>query len=112
MHQCEFCNVMFQPRPQVKHPRACRDCQKKRQQANEKAWHSKHKTGFDCKYHQNQKRIRMQSLREHVQKVTRWIEIGMTYVGQAVNLELLTDYLVKFFIDLGIRRANKLCIPG
>jgi integrase len=35
MHKCEFCNACFQARPQVKHPRACQNCQKKRQQENE-----------------------------------------------------------------------------
>ncbi len=50
MHCCEFCGSEFLARPQVKCPRACNNCQVKRQRANERAWHARH-LHFDDQYH-------------------------------------------------------------
>lgn len=109
MHRCEFCFVMYQPRPQVKRPRACEQCQSKRQRSNEKAWHFKHKGQFDAKYYRILKDQRLKALREKSALFREWIEIGRRFMQQSGSLVGLDEFLFQFLTYVGIRRVNKLC---
>jgi hypothetical protein len=109
MHQCEFCPNLFSPRPQVKRPRACSNCQFLRQQENEKTWHSKNKEKHDALYHRVQKGLRVETLSEISKKVCEWLRIGMEFKGGSVDVKELGKLLLRFFLDLGIRRVNKFC---
>lgn len=109
MHRCEFCAVTFQNRPQVKRPRACPACQRKRQRANEKAWHSKHKEQFDSQYAKIQKIQRMKRIKEKAIQFKEWIEVGRRFSKQFGALEGLGEFLFQFLVRLGVRRVNKLC---
>ena len=107
MHCCEFCNLRFQPRPQVKRPRACSACQKKRQRENEKAWHSKNKAQFGARYHQLQKVLRFKELKGICAECLKCFGTGFTFHGKDPNLEVFEDYFFTFLLRLGIRRVNK-----
>jgi len=100
---------MFQPRPQVKRPRACADCQKRRQRENEKAWHSRNKDHFSPLYHQIKKRLRLREIRKIFNELARCFRAGMTFYGKQIEFPLFEEGLLKFFIQLGIRRINKFC---
>ena len=107
MHRCEFCNVMFEARPQVKRPRACDGCQRHRQRENEKAWHNRHKGLYDNKYHQVQKAERYKCLKEVAERILKLIEVGKTFLGEALDLKEMGDLLHRFLIHFGIRKINK-----
>lgn len=107
MHRCEFCNTCFQSRPQVKHPRACQNCQKQRQRGNEKTWHFKHKTNFDRKYHAIQKAQRLGSIKSVSVNICHWIKTGALFYGNSfLNSDWENSFLV-FLVGLGIRKVNK-----
>jgi hypothetical protein len=108
MHQCEFCHVMFEGRPQVKRPRACRECQGERQKENEKAWHRRNKGLYDLKYHQIQKAERFKKLKSMTEEIFRLLEIGKSFLGVAIDLGGLEEIFQLFFISFGIRKINKL----
>ena len=59
---CEFCHTPFCNRPQVKQPRACKNCQRLRQQANELEWRERHPDLYDKKYHAIKKQLRDDAL--------------------------------------------------
>lgn len=107
MHKCEFCFSNFHARPQVKRPRACPNCQKKRQRANEKAWHIKHKDQFDQRYHQVQKMIRFKLIKQVLVEFLKYLRVGCSIHGQQLHWGLFESYFLKFLGDLGIRRVNK-----
>ena len=66
MCTCEFCNTEFEPRPQVKNPRACSNCQNARQRANEKEWRNRHLGLYDGKYHQVKRESRNAAIKTKV----------------------------------------------
>jgi hypothetical protein len=109
MHCCEFCSATYQPRPQVKRPRACPQCQKQRQRANEKAWHFKHQAKFDPSYFSVKRELRLKEVRKLVEEFLKCFLVGLTFSGKRPGDEgLLRDYFQRFFLELGIRRVNKL----
>ena len=108
MHQCEFCTARYQARSQVKRPRACADCQKNRQRANEKAWHIKNKAQFNPRYFQIQKILRFKQLKKISQEYLKYFRVGFTLHGKQLNLLLFEQFLLKFLLQLGVRRVNKL----
>jgi hypothetical protein len=110
MCTCEFCNTEFEPRPQVKIPKACKDCQKARQRANEKAWRNKHLGIYDGKYYQVKRESRKAKIKMKVKDLIKCVEVGGTLLGIAITKEIqesFCDILLKFLIGIGIRRANK-----
>jgi hypothetical protein len=110
MCTCEFCNTEFEPRPQVKNPRACSNCQKARQRANEKSWRNKHLGLYDGKYHQVKRECRKAAIKTKVKDLIKCVEVGGTLLGIAITKEIqesFCDIFLKFFASLGIRRANK-----
>lgn len=110
--KCEFCEAVFQHRPQVKNPRACKNCQVERQRANEKTWHSKNKADFDSKYYRTKKIQRIKRIREIVNEFYRLITVGKTFLNQKLELAGFNDLLFQFLCSLGIRRVNKLLRDG
>ena len=93
---CEFCNINFQPRVQVKRPRACPRCQKKRQSANEKAWHERHPEYDDSEYHQIQKKQRMKRLGEMVGIIVECLRVGKDFLKHSFDLEKTRAFLSQF----------------
>jgi hypothetical protein len=110
MCKCEFCNSYFTPRAQVKKPRACqkKECQLKRQRANEKAWKEQQGDRFDAKYHNKKKQKRLSNLRDMAGNVIKCIETGLTFLGKSLNIEKMRGYITELFYTLGSRRVNKL----
>ena len=106
--QCEFCPVTFTPRPQVKRPRACPNCQVVRQRENERAWHGRNRGLYDGKYHRIQRSVRSQQLQDCAKKVVRFCEAGSRFFGERIAIVGLEAILTRFFEDVGIRAANKL----
>ena len=110
MCTCEFCNTEFEPRPQVKNPRACSNCQNARQRANEKEWRNRHLGLYDGKYHQVKRESRNAAIKTKVKDLIKCVEVGGTLLGIAITKEIqesFGDILLKFLFGLGIRRANK-----
>jgi len=110
MHTCEFCSTEFKPRPQVKRPRACQNCQKLRQSANEKAWRSQHLGLYDGKYHSIKRNDRRKLILDKIKDLIRCLSVGGTLLGLSFSEEvraLFVDTFFKFFWSLGIKHANK-----
>jgi hypothetical protein len=108
MHKCAFCHRMFTARPQVKVPKACLQCQPIRLKTNQKAWHLKHKSGFDTQYHRGQKELRMQQLKSACGVLCRALEVGLLFEGKKLDGPLAEKFFLKFLQQLGIRRVNNL----
>ena len=110
---CEFCHNEFQPRPQVHNPRACSksSCQKARQQSNEREWHQRHRGIYDRSYRRSKKKIRLRKLFQLVQILLDCFATGAMVKGVCFDLARLRDVLAKFFLSLGIQRANKFWKP-
>jgi hypothetical protein len=108
MHRCEFCHACYHARPQVKHPRACQNCQEKRQRENEKAWHFKYKSRFDREYHEIQRGVRRKRFLEMASSLCKWIRTGALMCGTSFSFHGWEAILAKFLQELGIRNANKL----
>ena len=108
MHQCNFCHDMFMSRPQVKEAKACSKCQGLRRRANQKAWHSKHKTGFDRDYHRLQRDHRNKQLKALCCVLCDALKIGLRFQGKQLNSPFADDLFLTFLEKIGIRRANNL----
>jgi hypothetical protein len=108
MHKCDFCHRMFTARPQVKVPKACSQCQAIRRKTNQKAWHFKHKSGFDIQYHRSQKALRKQQLKAMCDVLCHALEVGLLFEGKKLNRSLAEDIFLKFLQELGVRRVNNL----
>ncbi len=111
MRNCEFCNATFQPRPQVKRPRACAspECQKKRQSRNEKDWRDRHgedSAPFDFKAWRSEKKKRLEHLAKDLSDL---LKKGATFMGRGLfDQDLLGEILLQGLYKLGLRAANKL----
>ena len=106
--KCEFCLKNFTPRPQVKTPRACSNCQRLRQRSNERDWHRRNQGLYDAKYHQSQRIQRHQYLKKCVEKIIRFCQAGSRLFEEPVSISSLKQIMLPFFIQLGVRAANKL----
>jgi hypothetical protein len=111
MHKCTFCHDIFNPRPQVKDPKACSKCQSLRRQANQKAWHFKNKTGFDSRYHKLQRELRNKQLQEICNTLCGALRVGLQFQGKELNLPLMEQLFFEFLQKFGLRRANNLWTP-
>lgn len=111
MLKCEFCSLSFQPRPQVKKPRACNSkcCQKKRQSSNEKEWRKKNNLMSDPQYHRLRRKLRNEIILKITEQLFACFLVGSRYFKLNINEEILRSHLFKFILLLGIRRANKFC---
>ena len=107
MHQCEFCNAMFRPRPQVKSPKACGFCQAKRQRQNEKLWREKNLQRYDPLYHRTRKLQRLERLRLKAKEFIECLRVGSQFLGLSFLIGILDSMIEKFLVTLGIRRVNK-----
>ena len=108
MHCCEFCSTHFLSRPQVKNPRACSNCQKLRQRANEREWHEKH-THFDDAYHGIRRKQREQKIFKLVSILIACLRVGQSLSGIKFDSEKFTKILEVSFLELGVRQINKFC---
>ena len=110
-HTCEFCQVEFKARPQVKNPRACHKlkCQRRRQRLNEKTWREKSGLTSDPKYHQIRRLQRRRLIEEIVREIVKCLEIGGRFFGRRFDAHGFSAILSKFIFELGLRRANKFC---
>lgn len=111
MYKCEFCHAMFVARPQVKRPRACQKCQKRRQLDNQKTWRIKNKglEGMGA-YFKVWRESRGQRIRQWVERLMRCLGTGGMFHGEKLNTDAIRAVLLKFISALGIRAANKLWI--
>ena len=107
MHRCEFCHVMFEPRPQVRRPRACQSCQRKRQRENEREWRSRHEGIYDGKYQQVQKKERSKKLKKMAERIMKLIEVGKSFLGEAIDLRQMGELLHRFLVGCGIRAVKQ-----
>jgi len=112
MCHCSYCGIEFQPRPQVKNPRACLKevCQRQRQRDNEKAWHKRHSGQYDRQYQRVKAIQRTQSLKEKTERLMNWIRLGSRLTQEETDLEGLTEAFARFCQELGVRTLNKLCV--
>jgi len=110
MCTCAYCHKSFTPRPQVKNPRACstRDCQKKRQRDNEKAWRINNKGLYGRDYHNSQKQSRIREIRSKSASILRALKIGYDFLGGNLDWVHFEVKVFQFFVSLGLRRLNKL----
>ena len=109
--KCRYCHRNYQPRPQVKNPKACNQskCQAKRQRDNEKAWHYQQFGRFDTNYHKKQRQQRRRLMESLIRRLHNVLAVGMAFHGQRFESDLWKVYLQEWFFHLGIRRINKLC---
>jgi hypothetical protein len=108
MHTCEFCSIQFEARPQVKIPRACKDCQVLRQRANERDWHERNLHLHSHTYHKSKREVRLTKLRKLASVFTECLRVGQDFFG----IKFLNDFELFFaqaFIRLGVRQINKFC---
>lgn len=113
MHKCEFCFATFNPRPQVKNPRACNkeDCQMKRQRANEQDWHRQHSYNRDKQYHKIRRQQRKANLLHIIDVILECLRVGKELLGKRVEIERFRPSFQEFILELGIRNTNKFWIP-
>ena len=118
MHECKYCFTIYEPRPQVKNPQACKkeECQRARQRDNEKAWRERNKAHYEKDYFEQQRAERDGLIQAMVANVVRCIEVGRDFLSETsklegFNLDKFKDALEYFFSALGIRKTNKFWIP-
>jgi hypothetical protein len=107
MHKCEFCNTEFNPRPQVKNPRACAACQGLRQRDNEYDWRKRNPKYSDAKYHELMRGLREKRLKAIAAVISKCIGIGKDMTGTNLEMNEFGMALTRFLLALGIRRVNK-----
>jgi hypothetical protein len=106
---CEFCHIEFQPRPQVKNPRACSkvSCQQRRQRMNEKSWREQHTHLSGKDYHRIRRGQRSRKLQAVADSILKCVEVGARFLNQPLDRDLFLKFFNSFISELGIRRANK-----
>ena len=115
MHSCEFCMTQYTPCPQVKKPRACSNCQERRQRENEKAWRQKNLGLYDGKYHRKQREERSTEIKSRIEHLVRCIEVGSTLLGSIFSDDsraAFKRWLLLAVLGAGTCRANKLWCLG
>lgn len=112
MHQCEFCQMTYKPRLQVKNPRACmaKICQNRRQRANERAWRTRKGVMSDPVYHQIRRQQRRKMIEIIVEQFFECISAGHRLLNRRFHETEMKAALQIFFSRLGVRRVNKLCL--
>ena len=110
MCTCEFCHIQFIPRPQVKTPRACKNCQHKRQRLNEREWKEANRHLSDKQYHQTRRHQRVKKLSKLAIYLSQCLCTGMEMINMGQgrpNLHQLISWILPLLQSMGIRRANK-----
>lgn len=109
MHKCNFCDATFNPRPQVKTPKACnkKECQKKRQRANEWDWHQRQGYSRDKEYHQIRRKQRAQKLSLATKILLKCLEVGKNLLDKWIDIEIFEEYLSRLISELGVKIVNK-----
>ena len=107
MCTCEFCLTQFSPRPQVKKPRACPDCQMRRQRDNENRWRKQNPRYSYALYYLQWRKDRDQRLKAAAESLAECIRVGKDLLGVNVGMKELAPVLREFLSQLGIRRINK-----
>ena len=110
MHKCDYCNTIYQPRPQVKNPKACPKvkCQKLRQRSNEKSWKLNNKAFYGKDYYEAQKEKRSKVISEKVNETISCLSVGSKFLNKDFNEENFQELLFHFYTRLGVRSINKL----
>jgi hypothetical protein len=110
MKTCQYCQTIFQPRAQVKNPKACSSpsCQRKRQRDNERCWHDMQRGRYDSKYHKNKKKQRFQRITSFTRNFLAALRIGTSLLELRLDLSRIETEIVNLFSQLGIRAINKL----
>lgn len=118
MHSCNYCHTSYEPRPQVKKPRACdkEECQLARQRDNEKSWRERNKAYYGKEYYEQQRIERDNSITCVVDDLVKCLEVGKTFLDEKIklkdfNLSEFKKALGSFFSYLGMRRTNKFWMP-
>ena len=99
----------------MKKPRACSNCQKRRQRENEKAWKQKNLGLYDGKYHRDQRDERKGEVKARIEQLVRCIEVGSTLLGTVFSDDSRAEFknwLLIALLGVGTRRANKLWCLG
>ncbi len=109
---CEFCHTPFCNRPQVKQPRACKNCQRLRQQANELEWRERHPDLYDKKYHAIKKQLRDDALTKRAELAIEYLRAGALIKGDRINIEKFGLKISELFFRVGIFEINKLWPPN
>jgi hypothetical protein len=109
MKCCEFCLADFNPRPQVKNPRACNKlvCQKLRQRRNEEEWRDKNPDYPGHEYYKINKSQRLERLQTVIRSLIKCIEVGRKLYGIEILMEEFSHILEKSILELGLREINK-----
>ena len=111
LHTCEFCSTQFEPRPQIKNPKACNKetCQRARQRQNENDWHQKHKDFYikNAKYHKEQRIERYRLIMQIINDLLDAMFSGFRFKKIQVNCELFKTLFHNFMCRIGIRKINK-----
>lgn len=109
---CNYCHVIYSPRPQVKNPRACKDtmCQKGRQADNEREWRGKNQGIYDKKYHEVKRTLRLKEVASTVSTLIESLTIGLRFRGLLLNSN--HHFLIQTFTNLGVHQLNKLYSPS
>jgi len=109
MSICEFCNTEYQPRPQVKNPRACNKdaCQCRRQASNEREWRKSNDHLNSKQYHQIRRKQRLEKIRKLNSIIIKSFSVGIDYLGLPIKIDMFTAFFEYLFSSLGIREINK-----
>ena len=107
---CAFCHIQFQPRPQVKRPKACQGCQRARQRANEYDWRKRNPKYSDPAYHQIQRALRRKRLMAAAALLAQCVQVGKELLGLCIRVEELSALLSEMLLAIGVRRVNKFLI--
>jgi hypothetical protein len=111
---CEFCHEEYKHRPQVKNPRACAkpECQKLRQQANEREWRDRNPGFWDAEYHEAQRDVRRKRIQAIAEILKRCLQVGRDLLGLQFGAADLGDFLERSLLELGVRQINKFWNAG
>ena len=110
MHTCQYCHKSYEPRPQVKNPKACgqRDCQRRRQKDNQAVWRAANRGYYDSEYHAIQKEQRTQRLQSYCEDLLAALKVGGEFLQQYLNVSFCRAHLFQFLQRIGLRRTKKL----
>lgn|GEM_PF-1627964 len=108
---CEFCSILFSPRPQTKNPRACKNnrCQRERQRDNERKWRKRNQSAYDSEYYEIQREKRIRQIESTYHLILKCLKTGSTFLNQQINFNEFIKIFHKIFLSLGVKCINKLC---
>ena len=107
MCTCEFCKREFQPRPQVKNPRACKECQAARQRDNEYNWKERHKDIYNKEYYEQQKIKREDEKKKYADELIECLEVGMKFLEKKLRIGEFRNFIMHIFSHLGLTKIKQ-----